>query len=95
MEVHELTLACHQLTLALNYVLTLKSLPENPAYSCVLKSENVKLFEDSLSKTAILAICMLPHLEKSKMNLELKLIGDASFLDILLGYFQPLQSSLI
>ena len=40
---NELSLACHQLTLALNYVLTLKSLPENPVYSCVFKPENVKL----------------------------------------------------
>ena len=36
--------------LSLNYVLELKSLPENPAYSCVFEPENTKLFEAAESK---------------------------------------------
>ena len=68
------------LKLSLNYVLKLKSLPENPAYSCVFDSENTKLFEESESKVPPLGIRILPHLEKSKLNLNL--VDDAPLLDI-------------
>ena len=49
-EAHEPSLTTRRLKLALNYVLKLKSLPENPAYSCVFEPENIKLFEESESK---------------------------------------------
>ena len=45
-EAHEPSLTTPQLKLSLNYVLKLKSLPENPAYSCVFEPENTKLFEE-------------------------------------------------
>ena len=67
-------------SLLLNYVLKLKSLLENPAYSCVFEPENIKLFEESEFKISPLDIRTLPHLEKSKINLNL--IDDATSLDI-------------
>ena len=79
-EAHELSLTTRQVKLSLNYVLKLKSLPENPAYSCVFEPENPRLFEESESKVPPLGICILPHLEKSKLNLNL--VDDAPSLDI-------------
>ena len=78
---HEPSLTTCQLKLSLNYVLKLKSLPENPAYSCVFEPENTKLFEASESKVPPLGIRIIPHLEKSKLNLNL--VDDASPLDII------------
>ena len=95
-EAHEPSV--RRLKLSLNYVLKLKSLPENPAYSCVyvfkLKSlpenpayccvfepENTKLLEESESKVPPLGIRIVPHLEKSKLNLNL--VDDAPSLDII------------
>ena len=51
-EAHEPTLTTRRLKLSLNYVLKLKSLPENPAYSVVFEPENTKLFEASESKSS-------------------------------------------
>ena len=79
-EAHELWLASRRLKLVLNYVLKLKSLLENPAYGCLVVSENAKLFEDSPPKMLFLDNSMLPHLEKS--NLNVGLIDNASCLDI-------------
>ena len=79
-EIHEPSLTTRRLKLSLNYVLKLKSLPENPAYSCVFEPENTKLFEESESKVPPLGIRILPHLEKSKLNLNL--VDDAPSLDI-------------
>ena len=80
MEAHEPTLASRRLELALNYVLNLNSLPENPAYSCLFEPENVKLFEEPTSKIPPLGIRILPHLQKSKISLNLT--DDVSSLDI-------------
>ena len=79
-EAHEPSLTTHRLKLSVNYVLKLKSLPENPAYSCVFEPENTKLFEESESKVPPLGICILSHLEKSKLNLNL--VDDAPSLDL-------------
>ena len=79
-EAHEPSLTIRRLKLSLNYVLKLKSLPENPAYSCVFEPENTKLLEESESKVPPLGIRILPHLEKSKLNLNL--VDDAPSLDI-------------
>ena len=67
--------------MSLNYVPKLKSLPKTPAYSCVFEPENSKLFEASESKVPPLGIRIIPHLEKSKLNLNL--VDDASLLDII------------
>ena len=80
-EAHELSLTTRWLKLSWNYVLKLKSLPENPAYSCVFEPENAKLFEAAESKVPPLGIRIIPHLEKSKLNLNL--VDDASPLDII------------
>ena len=79
-EAHEPLLTTRRLKLSLNYVLKLKSLPENLAYSCIFEPENTKLFEESESKVPLLDIRILPHLEKSKLNLNL--VDDAPSLDI-------------
>ena len=65
---HEPSLTTRRLKLSLNYVFKLKSLPENPAYSCVFEPKNTKLFEESESKVSPLGIRILPHLEKSKLK---------------------------
>ena len=57
------------------------NLLENPAYSCVFEPENTKLFEAAESKVPPLGIRIIPHLEKSKLNLNL--VDDASPLDII------------
>ena len=80
-ETHEPSLTTRRLKLSLNYVLKLKSLPENPTYSCVFEPENTKLFEAAESKVPPLGIRIIPHLEKSKLNLNL--VDDASPLDII------------
>ena len=49
-EAHEPSLTTRRFKLSLNYVLKLKSLPENPAYSCVFEPQNTKVFEESESK---------------------------------------------
>ena len=79
-EAHEPSLTTRRLKLSLNSILKLKSLAENPAYSCVFEPENTKLFEESESKVPPLGIRILPHLEKSKLNLNL--VDDAPSLDI-------------
>ena len=79
MEAHEPSLASRRLKLPLNYVLKLTSLPENPGHNTLL-FENVKLFKESESKIPPLGIRILPHLEKSKINLNL--IDDAPSLNI-------------
>ena len=70
-EAHEPSLTSRRLKLSLNYVLKLKSLPQIPAYSCVVEPENIKLFEESESKIPPLVIRILPHFEKSKLDLNL------------------------
>ena len=77
----DVSLTTCRLKLSLNYVLKLKSLPKNPAYSCVFEPENTKLFEASESKVPPLGIRIIPHLEKSKLNLNL--VDAASLLDII------------
>ena len=79
-EAHEPSLTSRRLNLSLNYVLKLKSLPENQAYRYVFEPENTQLFEESESKIPPLGILILPHLEKSKNNLNLT--DDAPSLDI-------------
>ena len=80
MEAHEQSLLSRRLKLCLNYVLELKSLPENKTYSCVFEPQNTKRFEESESKIPFLGIRILAHLKKSKINLNL--IGDVPLLDI-------------
>ena len=92
-EAHKPSLTSRRLKLSLNYVLKLKSLPENPAYSCVFEPENIRLFEESESNIPPLGIRLLPQVEKSK--LDLNLTDHAPSLDIAPESFQLLLSVLI
>ena len=60
MEAHELFLVSFSLKLSLNYTLKLKSLLENPAYSCFFEPQNIRLCEESESKIPPLGIHILP-----------------------------------
>ena len=53
-----------------NYVLKLKTCPDNPAYSCVFEPPNSKLFEKS-SLTPPLGLRILPPFEDSKIDLDM------------------------
>ena len=48
LKAYEPSLASRHLKLSLNYVLKLKSLLENPAYSCIFEPKTVKLFQESI-----------------------------------------------
>ena len=91
-EAHEPSLTTRRLKLSLNYVLKLKYPPEKPVYSCAFEPENTKVFEESESKVPPLGIRILPHFEKSKINLNL--VDDAPCWTSSLGNFQLLQSDL-
>ena len=52
----------------MNYVLKLKTCPNNPVYSCVFEPPNTKLFEKS-SLTPPLGLHILPLFEDSKIDL--------------------------
>ena len=56
--------------LSMNYVLKLKTCPDNPAYSCVFEPPNSKLFEKS-SLTPPLGLRILPLFEDSKIDLDM------------------------
>ena len=64
-EAHEPSLTSCHLKLSLNYVLKLKSLPENPAYSCVFEPENIRLFEESVSKKFHLSASTFYHTRRN------------------------------
>ena len=53
--------------LSMNYVLKLKTCPDNPAYSCVFEPPNTKLFEKS-RLTPPLGLRILPLFEDSNMT---------------------------
>ena len=53
----------------MNYVLKLKTCPDNPAYSCVFEPPNSKLFEKS-SLTPPLGLRILPLFKDSKIDLD-------------------------
>ena len=53
----------------MNYVLKLKTCPDNPAYSCVFEPPNSKLFEKSCLIPS-LGLRILPLFEDSKIDLD-------------------------
>ena len=55
--------------MSMNYVLKLKTCPDNPAYSCVSEPPNLKLFEKS-NLTPPLGLRILPLFEDSKIDLD-------------------------
>ena len=54
----------------MNYVLKLKTCPDNPAYSCVFEPPNSKLFEKSRLSPP-LGLRILPLFEDSKIDLDM------------------------
>ena len=53
----------------MNFVLKLKTCPDNPAYSCIFEPPNSKLFEKS-RLTPPLGLRILPLFEDSKIDLD-------------------------
>ena len=53
--------------MSMNYVLKLKTCPDNPAYSCVFEPPNSKLFEKS-NLTPSLGLLILPLFDDSKTD---------------------------
>ena len=65
----EMSLKNRRKKLSMNYVLKLKTCPDNPAYSCVFEPPNSKLLEKS-SLTPPLGLRVLPLFEDSKIDLD-------------------------
>ena len=61
----------------MNYVLKLKTCPDNPAYSCILEQPNSKLFEKS-NLTPPLGLRILPLFDDS---VDLDVVDDTTVLD--------------
>ena len=53
----------------MNYVLKLKTSPDNPAYICVFEPPNSKLFEKSILSPP-LGLRIIPLFEDSKIDLD-------------------------
>ena len=68
-EAGEPSLHLRRLKLSLNYVIKLKSLPENPAYSCVLNPQYITKYAANPSVTPPLGIRMKEVLESANINL--------------------------
>ena len=65
--------------LSMNYVLKLKTCPDDSAYSYVFEPPNSKLFEKS-SLTPALGLRILPLLTDSRIDLDT--VDDATVLDL-------------
>ena len=65
----EMSLKNRRKKLSMNYVLKLKTCPNNPAYSCVFEPPSSKLFEKS-SLTPSLGLLILSLFEDSKIDLD-------------------------
>ena len=65
----EMSLTNRRKKLSMNYILKLKTCPDNPVYSCVFEPPNSKLFEKS-RLTPPLGLRILPLFEDSKIDLD-------------------------
>ena len=88
-EAHKPSPSFRRLKLSLSYVTKYKSHPDNPAYSCVFEPQRAVLFEIPPTKIPPLGLRIIPHLEKSGINLGL--IADVSVLSLFLGIYHCLQ----
>ena len=66
--------------LSMEYVLKLKTRPDNPAYSCVFEPSNSKRFNKS-SLTPQLDLRILPLFEDTKIDLDM--VDDTTVSDVL------------
>ena len=69
-EAGETSLDMRRLKLCLNYVIKLKSLPENPAYQSVFNPNSELYFEAHPNATPPLSLRVAPHLEAAKLSME-------------------------
>lgn len=70
-EAGEPPLELRRLRLSLNYFLKLKSLPDNPAYSCVLDPPFEEKFEKKPSEIPPFGIRMKKHLDSANINTDI------------------------
>ena len=69
-EAGEDSLDLRRLKLSLNYVIKLKSYPENPAFNAVFNPQNELYFETHPNTTPPLSLRVAPHLEAAKLSME-------------------------
>ena len=69
-EAQEPSLALRRLKLTFNYLLKLKSLPNNPAFKCVFQYDFTDLFKDKPKKIPPLSVRMSDHLEQIKDDMD-------------------------
>ena len=66
----ETSLSLRRLRLSMNYVLRLHSIPENPAYDCVVNPKFLSHFEAQPHITPILGILLQPHFQVAGIDVE-------------------------
>ena len=66
----ETSLSLRRLRLSMNYVLQLHSIPENPAYDCVVNPKCLSHFEAQPHITPTLGIRLQPHLQAAGIDVE-------------------------
>ena len=69
-EAGETSLEMRRLKLALNYVVKLKSMPDNPAYNSIFNPKHELFFEAHPNTTPPLSLRVAPHLEAAKLSME-------------------------
>ena len=85
----EMSLKKRRKKLSMNYILKLKTYPDNPAYSYVFEPPNSKPFEKS-SLTPPLGLRILPLYDDSKIDLDV--VDDTTVSDTPLGVNLNLRS---
>ena len=66
----ETSLSLRHLRLSMNYVLKLNSIPENPAYDCVVNPKFLSHFEAQPHITPTLGIRLQPHFQAAGIDVE-------------------------
>ena len=66
----ETSLSLRRLRLSMNYVLKLHSIPENPAYDCVVNPKFLSHFEAQPHITPTLGIRLQPHFQAAGIDVE-------------------------
>ena len=69
-EAGEPSLATRRVRLSMNYVLKLKSYPDNPAYNCIFNPNFVEDFENNTKVIPPLSLRVRPHLEAAGIDLD-------------------------
>ena len=77
----ETSLSMRRLRLAMNYVLKLHSVPENPAHDSVVNPKFLSYFEAQLHITPILGIRLQPHFQAAGIDV-VGISTDSLFTDV-------------